>query len=320
MNRRYFITRAAILFAGGTISQPLGMVQQLPAGLKRVFGLATASAEQLPPLCEFDDNLSCPGHAATGLDNHPGRPGAYPTNPKAYERKMQAFDRPHQEDIQLDRKHLRLLNLCKRRFDSVKSVVGFSNLYLLSFDDAIRVAGSYSQVGAFSTEELAFLERLFYMDASSLGFYGDKPIRQLTQDIDKKEVVRIPGSASYLFKGHADKVYQRIRKDIGDKAILTSGVRNVVKQFHLFLSKAVACDGNLSLASRSIAPPGYSYHGVSDFDIGQVGYGVDNFSERFTETEVYQALLKLDYIRLRYPQKNLLGVRYEPWHIQVGPA
>ena len=279
-----------------------------------------AAAEPLPPSREFDDNLSHSGQATIAPGNHPGHPGAYPTNPITYERKMQAFDKPHKEDIQLDRQDLRLLNLCKRRFDSIKSVVGFSNLYLLSFDEAIRVASSYSQVGAFSTEELAFLERLFYSDASTLGFYGTKPITQLTKNIAEKEVAKIPGSASYLFKGPAEKLYQRIRKDVSDKAILTSGVRNVVKQFHLFLSKAVACDGNLSLASRSIAPPGYSYHGVSDFDIGQAGYGVDNFSERFTETEVYQALLKLDYIQLRYPQKNRLGVRYEPWHIQVSPV
>ncbi len=50
---------------------------------------------------------------------------------------------------------------------------------------------------------------------------------------------------------------------------LTSGVRGVAKQFILFLAKAEANGGNLSLASRSLAPPGYSYHGVGDFDVGE---------------------------------------------------
>jgi hypothetical protein len=308
----------AALLAGGAISQSIGLVQQLPASLQRVFGLTTAAADPLPPSCEFDNNIDCLNRASNRPGNTPYQPGAHP-NLDAYYRKMQAFNLPHQEDVQLDRGDLRLLVQCKRRFDNVKRIVGHSNLYLLSFDDAIRIARDYAKVGAFSVEELAFLERLFYSDAAGLGFYGDKPIKQLTQNIAKKEVVKIPGSASYLFKGTAEELYRRIRKDIGHKAVLTSGVRNVVKQFHLFLSKAVACDGNLSMASRSIAPPGYSYHGVSDFDIGQSGYGVDNFSERFTETEVYQALKKLDYIHLRYPQKNRLGVRYEPWHIQVSP-
>ena len=75
--------------------------------------------------------------------------------------------------------------------------------------------------------------------------------------------------------------------------------------------------GNLSLASRQIAPPGYSFHGISDFDVGQVGYGAANFTERFMYTDVYRRLESLGYLTLRYPQDNLLGVRFEPWHIKV---
>jgi D-alanyl-D-alanine carboxypeptidase len=28
-------------------------------------------------------------------------------------------------------------------------------------------------------------------------------------------------------------------------------------------------------------------------------------------------LVELGYINMRYPEDNLLGVRYEPWHIKV---
>ncbi len=75
--------------------------------------------------------------------------------------------------------------------------------------------------------------------------------------------------------------------------------------------------GNLSLASQTIAPPGYSYHGIGDFDVGQVGFGVANFSTRFSRTKVYKKLTRLDYIVFRYPQDNRLGVLVEPWHIQI---
>ena len=69
---------------------------------------------------------------------------------------------------------------------------------------------------------------------------------------------------------------------------LTSGIRGVVKQFLLYLDKADNNHGNLSLASRSLAPPGYSYHGIADFDVGQIGYGILNFTGRFTTTEVFK--------------------------------
>ncbi len=92
----------------------------------------------------------------------------------------------------------------------------------------------------------------------------------------------------------------------------------MIKQFLLFLNKAYNYDGNLSLASRSLAPPGYSYHGIGDFDVGQVGLGADNFTQRFTTTEVYRKLKDLGYIKIRYVEDNMLGVRFEPWHINVG--
>jgi D-alanyl-D-alanine carboxypeptidase len=83
------------------------------------------------------------------------------------------------------------------------------------------------------------------------------------------------------------------------------------------LNKARKNNGNLSIASRSLAPPGYSFHGNGDFDVGQVGFGAANFTERFANTEVYKKLNELGYLKLRYPQKNLMGVRFEPWHIKV---
>ena len=122
---------------------------------------------------------------------------------------------------------------------------------------------------------------------------------------------------NYIYRGAAEGLWLEIHKRLGDTVVLTSGVRGVLKQFLLFMNKATCNNGNLSLASRSLAPPGYSFHGVGDFDVGQRGLAEKNFTEAFTRTSVFQTLNELGYITLRYPQGNLLGVRFEPWHIRV---
>jgi LAS superfamily LD-carboxypeptidase LdcB len=99
--------------------------------------------------------------------------------------------------------------------------------------------------------------------------------------------------------------------------VLTSGVRSIVKQLYLFMRKAERADGNLSLASRSLAPPGYSFHAIGDFDVGKRGLGGANFTQAFARTDVYRRLVDLGFVEMRYPQQNLLGVRFEPWHIRV---
>ncbi|MGI9295075.1 MAG: M15 family metallopeptidase, partial [Pseudomonadales bacterium] len=98
---------------------------------------------------------------------------------------------------------------------------------------------------------------------------------------------------------------------------LTSGIRGIVKQMQLFLAKAVVTNGNLSQASRSLAPPGYSYHGIGDFDLGKVGFGLRNFTESFATTDEYKRLIDLGYVSIRYTETNPFGVRHEPWHIKI---
>ena len=98
---------------------------------------------------------------------------------------------------------------------------------------------------------------------------------------------------------------------MGPELLLTSGIRNVVKQMHLFLVKALQSDLNLSKASRSLAPPGHSFHCIGDFDVGKIGLGELNFTEEF------RRMVNLGYIDIRYTDTNLYGVRYEPWHIKI---
>jgi len=239
---------------------------------------------------------------------------------KDYLHKMHNFDQPHAGDVTLEKKELALLVTCVSRLKRLQRTVGHGNFHLLGFDDGLEIARNYPKVGSFPKEELDFLERIFYTDSTIYGFWGEKPIANMTTPINKKDVVRIPRSGNYLYKGAPHQMYEKVKRQVGEKLYLTSGIRGVVKQFLLFLNKADRNGGNLSLASRSLAPPGYSFHGIADFDVGQMGYGALNFTESFTTTEVFRKLDDLAYVTIRYPQDNLKGVRFEPWHIKVYPG
>lgn len=241
----------------------------------------------------------------------------YDDHIKDYLHKMRHFDEPHEEDVYLDRVRFQLLKSSLKRLKRLQRTVGHGNFHLLNFDDALKIARNYSSVGRFPKDEIDFLETIFYEDGTRFGFLSTKPLENLTDRIRKQEVVKVPRTGNYLYKGLPLETYKGIKQDVGDQMILTSGVRSITKQFFLFLNKAYKGQGNLSLASRSLAPPGYSFHGIGDFDVGQVGFGTANFSERFTTTEVYRKLVDLGHINLRYPQDNMLGVRFEPWHIKA---
>ena len=214
------------------------------------------------------------------------------------------------EDFEVLRKTL-------TRIRRVQKTVGYGNFNVLNFDAMLKVARRHVSVEQFTRQEVEYLESLFYLDASAYGFYGPKVLRSMTDDVDSKNTVYVRGSGQRIFKGAALERYKKLRKAVGPDLVLTSGVRSVVKQFYLFMRKAERSEGNLSLASRSLAPPGYSFHAIGDFDVGKRGLGGANFTHAFARTDVYQRLVDLGFIDMRYPDRNLLGVRFEPWHIRV---
>jgi hypothetical protein len=244
---------------------------------------------------------------------------SFDSNIKDYLHKMPDFDQLHPGDVYVEKELLPVLRSCVSRLKRLERMTGHGNFYLLGFDAGLAIARHYSQVDEFTKEEKDFLERVFYTDSSVYGFIGEKPIEKMTSRIYKKDTVKIPPTGNYVYRGISHEMYKKLKKSAGDKLYLTSGIRGVFKQFLLFLDKAETKRGNLSQASRSLAPPGYSYHGIADFDVGQMGYGVLNFTERFTTTEVYKKLEDLEYVNLRYTEGNLKGVRFEPWHIKVFP-
>jgi hypothetical protein len=234
-----------------------------------------------------------------------------------YFKKLRNFDADHVEDVRLARGEMATLKSVVARLRRVRSIVGHGNFALLSFDEMLRVSRAYSKVGRFPKKELDFFEDVFYRDATHYGFYGDKVLSRLTDRVPNRSSTKIRRTGQYLFKGTPLVTYEQIRAKLGDDVVLTSGVRGMAKQMYLFLAKAQRTNGNLSRASRSLAPPGYSFHAAGDFDVGKRGWGARNFSTDFAKTDVFKKLVDLGYARLRYPKDNRLGVRYEPWHIKV---
>jgi hypothetical protein len=220
-------------------------------------------------------------------------------------------------DIVLAGRDFELMQQTVKRLQRLQVYVGYGNFNLLGFDQALRLAKASATVCAFTNAETNFLEAIFFADATRYGFMGDKVSHEITETIPERAIFRVPNSGHSLFKGESLDLYLRVKRDVGLNLVLTSGIRGIVKQMYLFLSKALALAGNLSLASRHLAPPGHSYHGVGDFDIGKRGFGLKNFSDAFAGTEEFKRLLHLDYVYIRYPPGNPYGVRYEPWHIRV---
>ena len=195
--------------------------------------------------------------------------------------------------------------------------MGHGNFNVVSFDEMLGYGRRHISVGKFTQAEKTFLEDLLSANAKRYGFLGTKVIGELTAPIPEKDRKKVGRTGHFLYRGEAERLYKKLQQDLGTSIVLTSGIRGVVKQTHLFLAKTIQSKGNLSKASRSLAPPGHSYHGVGDFDVGKVGFGRKNFTQAFANTDEFRKLVDLGYVAIRYPRGNKFGVRYEPWHIKV---
>lgn len=234
-----------------------------------------------------------------------------------YLTRIRNFDAVFANDIYLDPRYEQTLLSVTQRLARLENHIGHGNFNLISFDEMLVYANSYPKVGKFEALELEFIEDVFFTDPSRYGFFGHKVTHSITEHIPRDDIQNVARTGHFLIKGESLNLYNMIKADVGDGIVLTSGIRSVVKQLHLFLAKTIAANGNLSRASRSLAPPGHSYHGVGDFDVGKIGFGERNFTADFSSTAEYQRMAGLSYVNIRYPTDNLFGVRFEPWHIKI---
>ena len=228
---------------------------------------------------------------------------------KVYLKKMSRPDVPDSNDLYVRNSEKEVFNSSYKKLSSLLYSVGYVKYSALDITQA-------SALVSFSKDEMNYLEDLFNFDASKYGFYGDKPLTDFDARINTSKLTQKNGIL--CFDGKTVDKFQKIKETIGEDVYMTSGIRSVVKQTYLFMKKTKECNYNLSMASRTIAPPGYSYHGVGDFDIGSKRLSLtQNFTDRFADTDVFKQSAKDGFISLRYGMENQLGVRYEPWHVKV---
>lgn len=223
----------------------------------------------------------------------------------------------NKNDLYIEKEDWEVFVSSLNRLKRLRRYIGYGNFNIVSFDRALFYARNYPKIGKFTKKELELLDKLFYESPVKYGFYGKRTITNITHKISKKDIIKVPHTGHYLFKGTPLDDYNRIKNDVGRGIILTSGIRGVVKQMTLYMKKIYALNGNITVGSCSLAPPGYTYHSISDFDVGKKGFGYANFTEKFTTTKEFKNLKKLDYISMRYTINNKEGVRYEPWHIKI---
>lgn len=229
--------------------------------------------------------------------------------------KSQKFDETFGDDIVLEKELLPQAKSLLEKLSQYESYVGHGYFNLKSFSQFETDLEAMGLI--LSSQEKSFASDLFDFDAQKYGFMGEKVITSMEKTFSNREVVKVPYSGHFLLDGESTRLYHSLVADVGNSLILTSGVRGTAKQFKLFLQKADEVDFNLSKASRSLAPPGYSHHGKGDFDVGRKGGGLANFTEDFARTFEFKEMIKLGYVDIRYQELNLLGVRFEPWHIKV---
>jgi hypothetical protein len=220
-------------------------------------------------------------------------------------------------DTYLSPKEFETLLSLDKKLSKIKSHVGYANFNLISYTEALKIAKINPKISAFNKAELDLIDRFFYDNPKKYGFYGEQTCFDIENKISKKDVIKVPKTGHYIFKGTSTEDYKRIIGDVGDTLYLTSGVRNVMKQLSLYVNKLKRVKGNINLASRDIAPPSHSFHTVGDFDVGKLGLGAKNFTSAFAKTEEFKKIRQLDYIEIRYSPNNSDGVRFEPWHVKI---
>lgn len=220
-------------------------------------------------------------------------------------------------NVFLNKQDMRTLIYLDNRLGRVRRYIGFGNFNFLSLDEMFYYGRNYSSIGKFTKSEKDLIEKLFFQNPQYHGFYGDRTINNITNKISTKDIIKVPYSGHFIYRGKPYDDYNRILKDVGSDIILTSGVRNVVKQLSLYISKIYSCQGNMTKATVQLAPPGYSYHTISDFDVGRKDWGYKNFTADFATTDEFKRMKKLPYIGMRYTRNNKDGVRFEPWHVEV---
>ena len=130
--------------------------------------------------------------------------------------KIRDFDRTYADDYLLAEPRLELLTTTAARLERAVRVIGHGHFNLVSFDDLLRYATRYAEIGVFTPAEVEFLEEIFHADAELYGFFGQKVLHEQTARFAQRDVERIASTGHYLLRGEPLERYEKIRKDLGE--------------------------------------------------------------------------------------------------------
>ncbi|MBX2810051.1 MAG: hypothetical protein KTR20_15640, partial [Cellvibrionaceae bacterium] len=248
MQRRQVITGLMGLTSIAMVSQ-WNSTQQVLSGARRSYPLPlelplSEPLEALDPPVDREQPITAQTAVASMDSNRGQTPSVHSPMDKPVNKSID-FARDYADDLFVSAEDAGVLLSVFSRLQRVQNTIGYGHFNIVGFDQALAYAKRYSAVGEFTSQELTFIEKLFATNAHTYGFYGDKVSPQLTQVIKKADTVKIPVSGHYLFQNASLAYYQKLRKEVGESIILTSGIRGNVKQLYLFIAKAVSVKGNL---------------------------------------------------------------------------
>jgi zinc D-Ala-D-Ala carboxypeptidase len=150
------------------------------------------------------------------------------------------------------------------------------------------------------------------LDSRGLGIYEEAELSSLV-------LVRVAEDGrEYRLSADAARAWHRMQdaaKEDGIDLIVLSAFRSIARQTEIIESK-LAAGMVIDEVLRSIAPPGCSEHHTGRaVDIGSADH--PTLDEDFASTQAYVWLCEHAHtfgFTMSYPQGNVSGYVYEPWH------
>jgi len=160
------------------------------------------------------------------------------------------------------------------------------------------------------------LAKINYLLSST--YFGHFPFQEAPQE-RLMNMGTYYNRAEYLDR-EAGEAFLRMKaaaKSQGVELVLISGFRSISSQTQLF-EKQIQKRGSKAEAVKLSAPPGHSEHHTGyALDIGDGKQASLDLKTQFQSTQAYQWLVNNAHkygFELSFPQDNLQGVSFEPWH------
>ncbi len=94
---------------------------------------------------------------------------------------------------------------------------------------------NHGDIGSFTTDEITFLEEIFFSDARQYGFFGERTTHDIETVVPRRDVQKTGSTGHNLLRGPSLAKYAQLREDLKSNVVLTSGIRGVMKHISALL-------------------------------------------------------------------------------------